>query len=104
MTSLLCNKFKGGKDKVMLLLAIRVILPVLGEIIQANRKRLSNAMIVKVKDTWRDPSILDDQAAQTTIVRNCVIESCNRELLLVGLKIYLGLDLQVVSEPGESLC
>ncbi|GKC30518.1 hypothetical protein Tco_1037812, partial [Tanacetum coccineum] len=49
---LLCNKFKGGKDKVMLVLAIRVMLLVSGETIQEGIQGLLNAIIVKVKDTW----------------------------------------------------
>ncbi|GJV40094.1 retrovirus-related pol polyprotein from transposon TNT 1-94 [Tanacetum coccineum] len=46
------NKFKGGKDKVMLVLAIRVMLLVSGEIMQEGRQGLLNVIIVKVKDTW----------------------------------------------------
>ncbi|GJT22858.1 hypothetical protein Tco_0892795 [Tanacetum coccineum] len=83
-----CNKFKGGKDKVMLVLAIRVMLLVLEETMQEGRKGLLNAMIVKVKDTWlsnalslrgqgtlHDPSILDGQAAQTTILNNATFQT-----------------------------
>ncbi|GJZ63146.1 hypothetical protein Tco_0619567 [Tanacetum coccineum] len=43
----------GGKDNVMMVLAIRVMLLVMGEIIHEDRKRLLNAITVKVKDTWR---------------------------------------------------
>ncbi|GKD79016.1 hypothetical protein Tco_1341637 [Tanacetum coccineum] len=50
MTGLLCNKFKGDKDKVMLVLAIRVMLPVLGEIIQEDRQGFLNAIFVKNED------------------------------------------------------
>ncbi|GJW59818.1 hypothetical protein Tco_0109153 [Tanacetum coccineum] len=49
-TTGLCNKFKGGKDKVMLLLAIRVMLLVLRETMQEGMQGLLNAIIVKVKD------------------------------------------------------
>ncbi|GJV09120.1 hypothetical protein Tco_1346776 [Tanacetum coccineum] len=82
-TELLCNMFKGGKDKVMLVLAIRVMLLVLGEIMQEGMQGLLNVIIVNVKDTWlgnalrlrgqgtlHDPDIPDAQAAQTTIPNN----------------------------------
>ncbi|GJX54553.1 retrovirus-related pol polyprotein from transposon TNT 1-94 [Tanacetum coccineum] len=49
---LLCNKFKGGKDKVILVLAIRVMLLVLREIMQEDKQGLLNVIIFKVKDTW----------------------------------------------------
>ncbi|GKA64808.1 GEM-associated protein 2 [Tanacetum coccineum] len=49
---LLCNKFKGGKDKVMLVLAIRVMLLVLREIMQEGRQGWLNVIIIKVKVTW----------------------------------------------------
>ncbi|GJX64957.1 hypothetical protein Tco_0299300 [Tanacetum coccineum] len=77
---LVFNKFKGGKDKIMLVLAIRVMLLVSEEIIQEGRQGWLNVIIVKVKDTWlgnalslrcqgtlHDPGIPDGQAAQTTI-------------------------------------
>ncbi|GKD42531.1 hypothetical protein Tco_1267176 [Tanacetum coccineum] len=84
MARLLCNKFNGGKDKVMLVLDIRVILLVLGEIMQEDTQGWLNVITVKVKVTWlaqesgqilneeqlaffADPGILDGQAAQTTI-------------------------------------
>ncbi|GJZ04134.1 hypothetical protein Tco_0537409 [Tanacetum coccineum] len=49
---LLCNKFKGGKDKVMLVLDIRIMLLVLGEIMPEGRQGWLNVIIVKVKVTW----------------------------------------------------
>ncbi|GJX45816.1 retrovirus-related pol polyprotein from transposon TNT 1-94 [Tanacetum coccineum] len=52
MAGLLCNKFKGGKDKVMMVHAIRVMLLVPRETMQEGKKGLLNAVIVKVKDTW----------------------------------------------------
>ncbi|GJZ21763.1 hypothetical protein Tco_0558802 [Tanacetum coccineum] len=80
MAGLLCNKFKGGKDKFMLVMAIRVMLLVLGEIMQKGRQGWLNVIIVKVKDTWignelslrgqetlHNPGIPDGQTAQTTI-------------------------------------
>ncbi|GJT86623.1 hypothetical protein Tco_1068340 [Tanacetum coccineum] len=51
-TGLLGNKFKGGKDKVMLVLAIRVMLLLIGEIIHEGKQGWLNVIIVKVKDTW----------------------------------------------------
>ncbi|GJX64813.1 hypothetical protein Tco_0299156 [Tanacetum coccineum] len=74
------HQLKGGKERVMLILAIRVMLLVIGEIMQEGRQGLLNVIIVKVKDTWlgnalslrgqgtlHDPCIPDGQAAQTTI-------------------------------------
>nr|GEW37069.1 reverse transcriptase domain-containing protein [Tanacetum cinerariifolium] len=49
---LLYNKFKGGKDKVMLVLAIRVMLLVLEEIMHEGKQGWLNVIIVKVKVTW----------------------------------------------------
>ncbi|GJZ82001.1 hypothetical protein Tco_0646995 [Tanacetum coccineum] len=87
-TGLLCNKFKGGKDKVMLVLAIRVMLLVPGEIMQEGRQGLLNVIIIKVKDTWlgnslslrgqgtlHDPGIPDSQAAHTTIPNNASFQT-----------------------------
>nr|GEZ71082.1 hypothetical protein [Tanacetum cinerariifolium] len=88
MVGLLCNKFKGGKDKVMLVLAIRVMLPVPRETMQEGRKGLLNAIIIKVKDTWlgnalslrgqgmlHDPGISDGQAAHITIPNNAAFQT-----------------------------
>nr|GEW62190.1 putative reverse transcriptase domain-containing protein [Tanacetum cinerariifolium] len=61
------NKFKGGKGKVILVLVIRVMLLLLGKIIQADMQGLLNATIAKVKDTWQDPRVPDGQAVQSTI-------------------------------------
>ncbi|GJX35683.1 hypothetical protein Tco_0247240 [Tanacetum coccineum] len=52
MARLLCNKFKGGKDKVMLVLAIRVMLLVPREIMQEGRQGLLNVINGKVNDIW----------------------------------------------------
>nr|GEU60189.1 hypothetical protein [Tanacetum cinerariifolium] len=76
---LLCNKFKGGKDKLMLVIAIRVMLLVLGEIIQEDMQGWLNVIIVKAHESGQildeeqlafhaDPSILYGQATQTTIL------------------------------------
>ncbi|GKA18921.1 integrase, catalytic region, zinc finger, CCHC-type containing protein [Tanacetum coccineum] len=78
---LLCNKFKGGKDKAMLVLAIRVMLLVLEETIQEDMQGLLNAIIDKMKDTWRgnafslNPGIPDGQAAQKTIPNNAAFQT-----------------------------
>ncbi|GKE21486.1 hypothetical protein Tco_1432998 [Tanacetum coccineum] len=47
-----CNKFKGDKGKVIMVLVIGVMLPVLGETMQVDRQGLLNATTVKVKDIW----------------------------------------------------
>ncbi|GKF84637.1 hypothetical protein Tco_0249535 [Tanacetum coccineum] len=71
MAGLLCNKFKGGKDKAMLVLDIRVMLLVSEETIQKGRQGLLNAIIIKVKGTWLGNALsLKGQADQTTIPNN----------------------------------
>ncbi|GJS76668.1 integrase, catalytic region, zinc finger, CCHC-type containing protein [Tanacetum coccineum] len=56
------NKFKGGKGKVIPVLAIWVMLLVLGETIQVNMQGLLNDITVKVKDTWQGNALsLSDQ-------------------------------------------
>ncbi|GJY84056.1 hypothetical protein Tco_0497432 [Tanacetum coccineum] len=88
MAGLLCNKFKGGKDKVMLVLDIRVMLLVLKEIMQEDRQGWLNVIIVKVKVTWlgnvlnqrglgtlHDPGILNGQVAQTTIPNTAAFQT-----------------------------
>ncbi|GJY38553.1 hypothetical protein Tco_0424917 [Tanacetum coccineum] len=85
---LLCNKFKGGKNKVMLVIAIRVMLLVLGEIMQEGRQGWLNVINVKVKVTWlgnalsrrglgmlHDPGIRDCQTAQTTIPNTAAFQT-----------------------------
>ncbi|GKB78790.1 retrovirus-related pol polyprotein from transposon TNT 1-94, partial [Tanacetum coccineum] len=54
-TGLLCNKFKEGKDKVML--EIRVMLLAPGETMQEGRQGLLNIIIAKVKDTWLENAL-----------------------------------------------
>ncbi|GJR60942.1 hypothetical protein Tco_1503104 [Tanacetum coccineum] len=62
MTRLQCNKYKGDKVKVILVLGIRVMLLALGETMQADRQGLLNATTVKVKDIWLGNAlILADQ-------------------------------------------
>nr|GEU46183.1 hypothetical protein [Tanacetum cinerariifolium] len=57
---LLCNKFKEGKDKVMLVLEITVMLLVLGKIMQEGRERLLNVILIKTKDLDAYGSDCDD--------------------------------------------
>ncbi|GJT13176.1 hypothetical protein Tco_0860218 [Tanacetum coccineum] len=81
---LLCNKFKGGKDKVMLVLAIRVMLLVLRKTMQEGRTGLLNAIIIKesgqILDEEQiallaDPGVPKGQVAQTTIPNNAAFET-----------------------------
>ncbi|GKF64428.1 hypothetical protein Tco_0187876 [Tanacetum coccineum] len=65
MAESLCNKFRGDKGKVILVLGIRVMLLVLEETMQADRKGLLNATTVKVKDIWLGNALsLSDQGMQ----------------------------------------
>ncbi|GJY94945.1 hypothetical protein Tco_0511306 [Tanacetum coccineum] len=64
------NKFKGGNDKVILVLDIRVMLLVLAETILEGKQELLNAIIAKILDEEQlaflaDPGIPDGQATQT---------------------------------------
>ncbi|GJU65061.1 hypothetical protein Tco_1565051 [Tanacetum coccineum] len=60
-----CNKFKGDKVKVILVLVIRVMLLVLRETMQVDRQGLLNAITVKVKDIWLGNALsLSDQGIQ----------------------------------------
>nr|GEV46820.1 hypothetical protein [Tanacetum cinerariifolium] len=47
-----CNKFRGDKGKIILVLPIRAMLQVLGEILQVGSQELLNATTAKVKDIW----------------------------------------------------
>ncbi|GKE24416.1 hypothetical protein Tco_1435928, partial [Tanacetum coccineum] len=42
-----CNKFKGDKGKVIMVLVIRVMQPVLGETMQVDKQGLLNVTTVK---------------------------------------------------------
>ncbi|GJZ71167.1 hypothetical protein Tco_0635018 [Tanacetum coccineum] len=83
-----CNKYRGDKVKFILVLSIRVMLLVLGEIMQADRQGLLNATTVKVKDIWlgnaiglieqemqHDPGVPDGQAVQTIIPNIAAFQS-----------------------------
>ncbi|GJZ34204.1 hypothetical protein Tco_0579640 [Tanacetum coccineum] len=78
-----CNKFRGDKGKVILVLVIRVMLLVWGETMQVDRQVLLNAITVKVKDIWlgnelslsdqgmqHDPGVPNGQAVQSIIQNN----------------------------------
>ncbi|GJU72460.1 hypothetical protein Tco_1263865 [Tanacetum coccineum] len=57
-----CNKFRGDKVKVILVLGIRVMLLVIGETIQVDRQGLLNATTVNAKDIWLGDALsLSDQ-------------------------------------------
>ncbi|GJU53755.1 hypothetical protein Tco_1227469 [Tanacetum coccineum] len=85
-----CNRFRGDKVKVILLLVIRVMLLVLGETMQVDTQGLLNATTVKVKDIWlgnalslsdqgmlHDPGVPDGQAVQTIIPNNAAFQTKN---------------------------
>ncbi|GJS53818.1 hypothetical protein Tco_0627180 [Tanacetum coccineum] len=52
MAGLPCNKFRGDKGKIILVLLIRTMLLVQGEIQQVDNQELLNAITAKVKDIW----------------------------------------------------
>ncbi|GJZ16901.1 hypothetical protein Tco_0553024 [Tanacetum coccineum] len=83
-----CNKYRGDKVKVILVIGIRVMLLAFGEIMQADRKGLLNAITVKVKGIWldnalslsdqgmqHDPGVLDGQAVQTINPNNAAFQT-----------------------------
>ncbi|GJV30959.1 retrovirus-related pol polyprotein from transposon TNT 1-94 [Tanacetum coccineum] len=53
MAWLQCNKFRGDKGKIILVLPIRAMLLVQGEILQVGRQELLNATTAKVKSATR---------------------------------------------------
>nr|GEU80982.1 uncharacterized mitochondrial protein AtMg00810-like [Tanacetum cinerariifolium] len=82
------NKFRGDSDKVIIVLVIRVMLLVLGEIMQVDRQGLLNATTVKVKDIWQgnalslsdqgmkhDLGVPDGQDAQKIIPNNVAFQT-----------------------------
>ncbi|GJU66356.1 retrovirus-related pol polyprotein from transposon TNT 1-94 [Tanacetum coccineum] len=52
MEGLQCNKFREDKGKIILVLLIRTMLQVQGEILQLDRQELLNATTANVKDIW----------------------------------------------------
>nr|GEW81852.1 hypothetical protein [Tanacetum cinerariifolium] len=87
-----CNKFRGDKGKVILVLAIRVMLLVLGKAMQVDWQGLLNATTVKDKAMLAeaqeagqilneeqitflaDPGIPEGQAVQTIIPNNAAFQ------------------------------
>ncbi|GJS10106.1 hypothetical protein Tco_0366902 [Tanacetum coccineum] len=47
-----CNKFREDKGKIIMVILIRAMLLVQGEILQVDRQELLNAITAKVKDIW----------------------------------------------------
>nr|GEU98306.1 hypothetical protein [Tanacetum cinerariifolium] len=79
-----CNKFKGDKGKVILVLVIRVMLLVMGETMQVDMQGLLNAKTVKeagqILDEEQlafltDPRVLDGQVVQTIIPNNAAFQT-----------------------------
>ncbi|GKE05585.1 hypothetical protein Tco_1397603 [Tanacetum coccineum] len=69
-----CNKFKGDKVKIILVLIIRVMLLVMGETMQLDRQRLLNATTVKVKNIWLGNALsLSDQGMQHGIRKKAML-------------------------------
>ncbi|GJX78918.1 hypothetical protein Tco_0327067 [Tanacetum coccineum] len=65
MAELPCNKFTGDKGKIILVIRIRAMLLVQGEMLQVGRQELLSATAVKVKDIWLEAQevgqILDEE-------------------------------------------
>ncbi|GJT22708.1 hypothetical protein Tco_0892645 [Tanacetum coccineum] len=83
-----CNKFRGDKGKIIIVLVIRVMLLVQEETMQVDRQGLLNAITVNVKDIWlgnalslnhqgmqHDLGILDGQAVQKIILNNAAFQT-----------------------------
>nr|GEU48439.1 hypothetical protein [Tanacetum cinerariifolium] len=83
-----CNKFRGDKVKVILVLVIRVMLLVLRETMQLDMQGLLNATTVKVKDIWlgnalslsdqrmqHDPRVPNGQVVQTILPNNAAFQT-----------------------------
>nr|GEV82925.1 hypothetical protein [Tanacetum cinerariifolium] len=81
MAGLQCNKFKGDKDKIILVLLIRVMLRAQGEIIQVDRQGLLNATTFKTEDLDTYDSDCDDLSnAQAVLMEN--ISNCGSDVIL----------------------
>ncbi|GKF12685.1 hypothetical protein Tco_0050611 [Tanacetum coccineum] len=77
---LLCNKFKEGKDKFMLVPEIRVMLLVPGETRQEGKQGLLNAIIVKTDDL--DAYDFDcDDISSAKMVHMANLLSCDSDVL-----------------------
>ncbi|GJZ48648.1 hypothetical protein Tco_0602480 [Tanacetum coccineum] len=82
MAGLQCNKFKGDKGKIILVILITAMLLVQGEILQVDMQELLNATTAKVKDIWLGNSLsLSEQGmqrasqAQTVIPHNAAFQT-----------------------------
>nr|GEV15496.1 hypothetical protein [Tanacetum cinerariifolium] len=82
-----CNNFKEDKDKVVLVMGIRVMLLALRETMQAEKQGLLNVPTIKVKDIWlgnalslnnqvmqHDLEVPDGQAIQIIILNNTAFQ------------------------------
>nr|GEW49440.1 hypothetical protein [Tanacetum cinerariifolium] len=79
-----CNKFKGDMGKVILVLVIRVMLLVLGETMQVDRKELLNATTVKTEDLDTYDSDCDDVSnAKAVLMAN--ISNYGSDIILEAL-------------------
>ncbi|GJR13790.1 hypothetical protein Tco_0796442 [Tanacetum coccineum] len=88
---------RGDKGKVILVLGIRVMLLVLGEIMQVDRQGLLNSTTVKVKDIWLGNALsLSDQGMH----HDCDDISHAKAILMANISNY-GFD--VISEQFEKL-
>nr|GEV61265.1 integrase, catalytic region, zinc finger, CCHC-type, peptidase aspartic, catalytic [Tanacetum cinerariifolium] len=81
-----CNKFKGDKGKVILVLVIRVMLLVLGETMQVDRQGLLHATTVKVKDIWLEKLALKEQV--DSLEQNLCNQIKEKECLLQTFTIF----------------
>ncbi|GKF21018.1 hypothetical protein Tco_0069656, partial [Tanacetum coccineum] len=82
MAGLQFNKFKGDKGKIILVILIRAMLLVQGEILQVDRQELLNVITAKVKDIWLGNALsLSEQGmqhasqAQTVIPHNAAFQT-----------------------------
>ncbi|GKE03683.1 hypothetical protein Tco_1395701 [Tanacetum coccineum] len=87
-----CNKFRGDKVKVILVLVIRVMLLVLRETMKVDRQWLLNATTVKVKDIWLKNTLsLSDQGMQhdlDTYDSDCDDISNAKAVLMANISNY----------------
>ncbi|GKC27461.1 hypothetical protein Tco_1034755 [Tanacetum coccineum] len=94
-----CNKFRGDKVKVILVLVIRVMLLVLGETMQVDKQRLLNATIVKVTDIWLGNALsLSDKECSMIQGSRCDDISNAKAVLMANISNY-GSD--VISEAQQ---
>ncbi|GJY28469.1 hypothetical protein Tco_0404236 [Tanacetum coccineum] len=97
-----CNKFREDKDKIILIILIRAMLLVQGQILQVDRQELLNATTAKVKDIWLGNALSQsDQGMQHGIRRKqyCDDLSTAQAVLMANISNY-GSD--VISEVPNS--